>query len=300
MKKIFLVAMIVPALAAFSRAGESETAALSGGASFAASIADLTAALKPADEDPVTAKQKMLDEKLLSAVTSADVAEIRRLVAMGANPNANDGWHSTPLSTAVSAHGDPDVINALLSLGALVDEKGTCDYTALHAAGRDGRLEAAQILIAHHATLDAKACLGDTPLLEAAANGKADVFKYLLGLGANPNAAGYRNKTALLDAVTLWAAPKDNEILMALLADPRTDLNAADEDGVTALKSAVKDGDTDLVKVLLAAPGLDVNVNAGGTTALFLAELDKRDEIAGLLRAAGAKEGLQIRGVASR
>ncbi|HXT01920.1 MAG TPA: ankyrin repeat domain-containing protein, partial [Elusimicrobiota bacterium] len=173
MKKIFLVALIVPALATFSRAGESETAVLSAGASFA-SLADLKAALKPADEDPAAAKQKMLDEKLLSAVETIDVAEIRRLVAMGANPNANDGWHSTPLSAAVSAHGDADVINALLSLGAQVDGKGVCDYTALHTAGRDGRLEAAQILVAHHATIDAKACLGDTPLLEAAANGKAD------------------------------------------------------------------------------------------------------------------------------
>jgi len=298
MKKVLMIALIVPAFAAFARAGESETAALSAGASFA-SLGDLKAALKPADEDPATAKQKLLDEKLLSAVETADVAEIRRLVAMGANPNANDGYHSMPLSQAVSSHGDPDVINALLALGAQVDGKGVCDYTALHAAARDGRLEAARLLVAHHATIDAKACLGDTPLLEAAANGKADVFKYLLGLGANPNAAGYQNKTPLLYAVNVWAAPKDNDILNALLADKRVDVNAADENGVTALKSAVKDANTDLVKVLLAVPGLDVNAAPGGTSALFLAELDKHDDIAALLRAAGAKE-LAVRGVAFR
>ena len=68
---------------------------------------------------------------------------------------------------------------------------------------------------------------------------------------------------------------------------------------LTALKSAVKDANTDLVKTLLAVPGLDVNAAPGGTTALFLAELDKRDEIAALLRSAGAKE-LAARGIASR
>ncbi|MBI3552089.1 MAG: ankyrin repeat domain-containing protein [Elusimicrobia bacterium] len=295
MKRIVLAALVAPAMAAFVCAGELEKGAVSGNASWAASFAGFRALLEANAGDPAKARQKLLDEKLLSAVSSANIAEIRRLVAMGANPNAYDGFHATPLSTAVSSHGDLDVINALFELGAQVDFKGTCDYTALHEAARNGRLEAARILVAHRATVDAKACLGDTPLNEAAANGKSDVFKYLLGLGADPNASGYEGKTPLLHAVRLFIAPKDNEILAALLADSRTNVNAEDEDGMTALKSAVKAKSLETVKLLLAVPGLDVNNNSGGTTALFLAELNQYEEIAALLRAAGARQSVAAR-----
>ena len=43
-----------------------------------------------------------------------------------------------------------------------------------------------------------------------------------------------------------------------------------------------------VVKLLLKAPGLDVNDNSAGVSALFIAELDDYKEIAELLRKAGA------------
>ena len=52
MKTFFLVALIIPALAAYSRAGESETAAFSADASFASALSDLKAALKVPGDDP--------------------------------------------------------------------------------------------------------------------------------------------------------------------------------------------------------------------------------------------------------
>jgi ankyrin repeat protein len=293
---IAAAALLVSTTPRLAAAGELENQAFSGAASLTEAAAGFKAILaaEPGN-DPATQRQKLLDEKLLSAVSTVNVAEVRRLIGMGANPNAYDGYKMTPLTQAVWDHGDLDVLGALLELGAQVDFKGTCDTTALQAAGAQGRLEAAQFLVAHHATVDAKSCVGETALVGAAANGKTDVFTYLLGLGADPNATDWEGKSTFLLAANLYVAPEHNDILAALLADKRTNVNAEDKDGMTALKTAAKSNNIGVVKLLLADPAVDVNNGDGGTTALFLAELNKYDDVAALLRAAGAKETIASR-----
>lgn len=286
MKLTVLTAALILS-ASFAKAGNLESLSFNNAASLSQAAGSFKALF--AEPTEPTAKQKMLDEKLRSAASSANVDEIRRLVKLGANPNANDGYNSLPLAQAVMSHGDIATLQALVEIGADVKGKGVCDYTALHYAADYGRLEAAQWLVGKGADFDAKACLGETPLIASITNDKTDVFSYLLGLGADPNARDWRKKSALTLAVGLFRAPKDNVILNALLADRRLDPNLADEDGVTALKAAVKNNSVDTVKLLLAVPGIDVNNDAGGTTALFLAELNKYDEVAALLRAAGGR-----------
>lgn len=282
---VAIASLIVPVSIRFAAAGEMEKASFGGEAALSQALAGIKALM----EDPGN-RQKMLDEKLRQAVSSLKIDEIRRLVAMGADPNASDSYNFSPLTTAVVSHGDPEVINVLLSLGAKADLKGTCDNTALHYAATYGRLEAAQILVAHHAIVDAKACLGETPLVEAVANGKTDLVAYLMGLKADPNANDWQGKTPLMLALNLFTLPERDDILALVLGDKRTDVNRRDNDGMTALKQTVKSGSADMVKKLLAVPGIDVNDNGGDVTALFLAELDHKDEIAQLLRAAGAKQ----------
>lgn len=283
--KLALLSFVLVLSAVAVRAQNLESLSSNGAASLIEAAAGFKAMLAQA-ADP-SAKQKMLDEKLRSACSSIDTAEIRRLVAMGANPNAYNGYDFTPLTQAVASTGDTDVLKTLFELGAKADLKGTCDMTALHYAATYGRPEAAQLLVAHGADFNASSCVGETPLLEAAANGKKEVFSYLLGLGADVNKGrDYQGRTTLMTAINRSADPKD-EILAALLAAPGLDANVRDNDGMTALKFAVKSGDLDGVKALLAVPGIDVNDDGGGTTALFLAELNKQDDIAAALRAAG-------------
>jgi ankyrin repeat protein len=281
---IVLAVTIVPVSLRVAAAGESEKASFSGEAALSQALAGVKAML----EDPGN-RQKMLDEKLRQAVSTMKIDEIRRLVAMGANPNASDSYNWSPLTTAVVSHGDPEVINVLLALGAKADLKGTCNNTALHYAASYGRLEAAQILIAHHADFDAKACLGETPLVEAVANGRTELVAYLMSLKADPNANDWQGKTPLMLALNIFTLPQRDDILALILGDKRTDVNRRDNDGMTALKQTVKNSSVEMVKKLLQVPGIDVNDNGGDVTALFLAELDHKDEIAQLLRAAGAK-----------
>ena len=290
--RLAFAALLLASAASFAAAGALEDAASAAAFSLDGAAQGFQALL--AAEEP-SARQKLLDGKLRSAASSTNVAEIKRLVALGANPNANDGMNFTPLTTAVMSHGDVEVLKTLLALGAKVDLKGVCDVTALHYAASEGRLEAAKFLVANHAVVDAQACLGETPLVEAAEAGKLDVFMYLFGLGANPNAANYHKKTPLMFAIDQWVELDKNEMLKALLADRRTDANLRDEDGMTVLKLAVKGRKVDTIKLLLKIPGLNVNDNGGGMTALFLAELDRQDEIVKLLRAAGADGSLASR-----
>jgi ankyrin repeat protein len=67
----------------------------------------------------------------------------------------------------------------------------------LHEAAFWGQEEAAQVLIAHHAAVDAAGRDKFTPLHEAARMGTVGVAQVLLAAGANVNAKDDRGRTPL-------------------------------------------------------------------------------------------------------
>ena len=89
------------------------------------------------------------------------------------------------------------------------------------------------------------------------------------------------------------ASADDVDIVRRLLAAPGIDINAKDKDGNTALIVAVKRVHTAIVDLLLAAPGIDIDVNAEGSqpvdwTALTWAASEGNTAVVDLLLAAGA------------
>jgi len=73
-------------------------------------------------------------------------------------------------------------------------------------------------------------------------------------------------------------------VLKLLLADKRTQVNACDEAGFTALHQAADSNSTQAVSCLLADARVDVNAqDANGNTALLVAALKGNDELVGLL-----------------
>lgn len=266
-------------------------ASASGFASLDQAFAQLRSALPSPSQRAAAqpqSRQEMLDEALIGAARRGNVAEIRRLVALGANPNAHVGHEYTPLGAAAAGYDDPAALEALIELGAVVDGKGTCDYTPLHLAAGAGNLRNIKALVARRANVDAKGCLSHTPLSRAVELGNAPAALYLLEAGADPRPPIYNGMTPLMLAIKggRW----DPALLQGLMSHPRSDVNAFDENGMTALKLAVKAGHERLVELLLAAPGIDVNDNHGGVSALFLAKIDDRREIIGLLVRAGARD----------
>lgn len=94
-----------------------------------------------------------------------------------------------------------------LSYNDLVGKEG--GFAALHFAARDGRIEAARLLLEHGAGLDQPtAGDGTTPLLMATINGNFDLAMELLDLGADPNRVAEDGSAPLFTVLNRRWGPK--------------------------------------------------------------------------------------------
>jgi ankyrin repeat protein len=124
--------------------------------------------------------------------------------------------------------------------------------------------------------------------MTAARTGKVDAVKVLLAQGANANAKeGWRGTTALM-----WAAAEGHAgAALALIAggnDKGADIHARSNGGLTPILFAVREGNIEAARVLLAA-GANVNDAApDGTSALVLSIINAHFELGALLLDKGA------------
>jgi ankyrin repeat protein len=160
------------------------------------------------------------DSPVADAAMRGDIDEVRELLRTGADVNAAQGdgmtalhWAAdngdagiaqilvyagaslesitrlgsfTPLMVA-SREGNTDVIAALLGAGAKVDAVTETGERAIHLAAYAGSAEAVSLLSAHGADTNARELSsGQTPLMFAAAYGRADVVRVLMESGADP------------------------------------------------------------------------------------------------------------------
>lgn len=220
------------------------------------------------------------------AVDREDGEAVRLLLAAGARPNAADQDGATPLILACET-GAPDALIAQL-LDAHADPRPVRwdGVGALELCAKTASPKALERLIAAGAAPDAPDAKGQTPLMWAAAAGRADNFALLLRHGADVNRASKKGFTALFFAIksgapgmaqaVLDAGGDGNHVapdgttalqlaiyqqdfaLAAALAENGADLKAWDENGNTPLQAAAIAGADNLVKVLLAK-GADPN-----------------------------------------
>ncbi len=122
------------------------------------------------------------------AADSGDAGMAEILVYAGASLESITRVGSfTPLMVA-SRTGNTDVIAALLGAGAKVDAVTETGETATHFASYSGSAKAVSLLSAHGADVNARELsTGQTPLMFAAAYGRADVARTLLESGADPS-----------------------------------------------------------------------------------------------------------------
>jgi uncharacterized protein len=174
--------------------------------------------------------------------------------------------------------------------------------TALLYAARDGRLEAARLLVAAEADVKLADPNEITPLLTAILNDHLDVAKFLLDHGANVNTPDFWGRTPLWAAVDVRNMDLDHGVdkgvdrepvldFIKLLLDKGANVNArtkeyhpgrrwlyslgdvswVDMTGQTPFLRAALSGDTILMHLLLDR-GADPNIaTLGGTTALMAA-----------------------------
>src|SRR5687768_15550888 len=162
---------------------------------------------------------------LMAAVSRDDEAIMKLLIAKGATIDAATRVGQKPVArppgTGGGSHGVGIVRSGVPPQGEQQPTPG--GMTALLFASRDGRLDAAKVLVEVGADVNAADPNGLTPLLMALTNGQIDVAKFLLERGADPKRADWWGRQPL------WAAVDVRNL--AVRSGAPTDENGIDRDG---------------------------------------------------------------------
>lgn len=181
--------------------------------------------------------------------------------------------------------GDGKVLELFLLAGMNPDSSDSDGNTAMLLALMNGRADTVRMLLNAGAGVDAVTNTGLTALMVAASKGMVEVVHLLLDKGANVNAAARDGKMPLM-----FASAGGYAEIAALLIDKGAYINTINSDGGTALIMAASGGRTEVVKMLLEK-GADVSVkDNAGLTAQMWAESKRHTTVARLLKRAAREE----------
>ncbi len=241
------------------------------------------------------------DSPLIEAVKDGDAAAVRALLDEGGDVNATEVDGTTALHWAV--HGDHvDVTDLLIRAGANVRAMNRYGVAPLSLASLNGSEAMVAKLLQAGADPETAQPGGETALMTAARTGNADVVRQLLARGADVNATEeWKGQTALM-----WAAAENNAAAAKALIAGGADIAARSQvspgvaelgnRGFTAFTFAARAGAIDAAEVLLEA-GASVNETlADGTSALVLAVMSARYEMAAFLLDHGADPNAAAQG----
>ncbi|KFY80330.1 hypothetical protein V499_00804 [Pseudogymnoascus sp. VKM F-103] len=213
------------------------------------------------------------------------VAEV--LLERGAKPQTKDYQGRTSLHVAARSD-NADGVSLLLrhDTAGIVTVQDSKSQQPLHYAASTGSLRVAELLLANNADVSAVADEGETPLHCAVYEGHEDVVELLLKNKASVGARRENGRTPLYMAVDVG---KDSivKVLLEYISEPM-DLEAPDEDGLTALYLAIFEKCSDIVKMLIRA-GSNINhKNNQGLPVLFKAISCGDIDMVGLALESGA------------
>ena len=241
------------------------------------------------------------DLPLIEAVKDGDTAAVRALLDAGGDVNASEVDGTTVLHWAV--HRDlVDVTDLLIHAGANVRAVNRYGVAPLSLACLNGSEAMVARLLQAGADPETTQPGGETALMTAARTGNADVVRRLLAHGADVNATEeWKGQTALM-----WAAAENNAAAVQALIAGGADIAARSQvspgvaelanRGFTAFTFAARAGAIDAAEELLEA-GASVNETlADGTSALVLAVMSARYEMAAFLLDQGADPNAAAQG----
>jgi len=187
-------------------------------------------------------------------------------------------------------------VRVLLKHKVDVDAVTSAGVSALHIAAKHGHVDIVAELLLHGAKIDVLAndAKGSSicPLLYAVENNHLAVVAKLRDAGANVNVGQSYCGRKQVTCLHLAAMRQNIEMVRHLLAVPGIDVNACDSDNATALHIAARGGFVDVTELLIQH-GVDVNIGmssgqSSNQTALHCAVRYRHVELACMLLAAGA------------
>jgi ankyrin len=199
--------------------------------------------------------------ELTDALKARDVAQVRSLLAAGAD--VNEKFRGDYPINIAALFGPTELVAALLDAGAGLEQQGRDGFYPLHNAVASGHSETVALLIKRGAVVDAKEGRGRTPLLYFAATGGSnnEIARMLLAAGADPGSMDVDLNSALQHA-----ALTNNPGLAELLISAHADLNHQSLRGETALHIAAHHLHSEIAKALIAAgAGLNLKMVSGLT-----------------------------------
>lgn len=227
------------------------------------------------------------------AARTNNLAETRRLLASGADPNAKGERQAGPLMWAAMT-GATDVAQLLIASGADVNAVDVEGFNALHGAAYWTHRRTVEVLVGSGADVNAANPSGWTPLhksLErltecdpcAEATDAVEIARILVSHGARVNAATARGVTALHVAAAAGSVPA-----LELLLAGGADINAQSVEKVTPLYAATKSDRIDAVRVLIERGAEVDRPSQSGRTPLSYAAYTGNLAIVEMLIARGA------------
>jgi ankyrin repeat protein len=213
------------------------------------------------------------------------------LKGLGLEPNIVEKNGSTPLHRLAFGTKDAAIIELFLNAGADVnqaDEEGNTPF--LNAAARN-QLSIVQLLAKNVKDINAANKSGETALMLATHSNKADVVEFLISKGADINAQDTAGNTAayfLADSYNKRNA-KAFDAKLALLKSKGLKFNTVQGEGNTLYHVAAKKNNLELLKKV-SDFNIDVNAkNDEGLTALHVAAMKaENDKLLKFLLAKGA------------
>lgn len=251
---------------------------------------------------------------LRDAVLLNDVPLARSRLEEGADPNTGEWSYHGPVLKIAAELGYVEMVGLLLDHGASIEATDDLGQRPLLSAARYGRIEVVRRLLDRGADLDAVGWSGESALANAAAARHHDLVELLLDRGARRGLvdAACLGDEAIFEVlleerlrdtddptwidwigdaghwIAFLAAGAGQVGILRRLLDRGARLFIEDRDAHSLLAEAARWGHADAVRFLIDR-GADVHaIGRDGQTPLAWAIAEGRDEVAAILRAAGA------------
>lgn len=191
---------------------------------------------------------------LLAAAESGRTAEVKALIAKGADLETRDSQGRTALLLAV-ADNHVEMARALLAAGASPNTQAANRDTPWLLAGAAGRSEIVAAMLPLKPDLSLRNRYGGNALIPACERAHVETVRLLLTSGIDVNHVNDLGWTCLLEIVILGdGGPRHQEVAKLVLA-AGADPNLADRDGLTPLAHARAKGQAAVARLIEQAGG---------------------------------------------